>query len=229
MDLLGKVRDALYASHHRRVHQPRVGRVARALAAQIGQAGSLLDIGCGDGTVARDIAAAVGADRVAGVDVKVRAEVAVEVTAYDGVRLPFPDRSFDAVVISDVLHHCEDPRAVLREALRVARACVAIKDHFCFGPVSERILLWMDMAGNAAPGVTVRGTYFTPGQWVEMVTACGGRVTHLDWPLQIHDYPFRLVTRDELQFAARVEHAVDDGRLTRDAASRSAPQPPGDT
>lgn len=209
MDLLGKVRDALYASHHRRVHEPRVGRVARALAAQIGRAGSLLDVGCGDGTVARDIAAAVGADRVAGVDVKVRPEVAVEVTAYDGVRLPFPDRSFDAVVISDVLHHCEDPRAVLREALRVAGACVAIKDHFCFGPVSERILLWMDMVGNAAPGVTVRGTYFTPGQWVSMVTDCGGRVTHLDWPLQIHDYPFRLVTRDELQFAARVEHAGD--------------------
>jgi SAM-dependent methyltransferase len=208
LDQLGaRVRGALYAAHHERVHLPRVKRVAAALAAQIGTAGSLLDIGCGDGTVARTIGEAVGAGRVAGVDVKVRPEVAIEVTAYDGLRLPFPDAAFDAVVISDVLHHCSDPRAVLREALRVAKDVVAIKDHFCFGPVSEAVLLWMDQAGNAAPGVHVRGTYWTPSEWVEMVGSCGGRIASLAWPLRIHDYPFRLVTRDELQFAARVEHA----------------------
>ena len=201
-----RLRGALFAAHHRHVHLPRVDRVSRALAAQIGEARSILDIGCGDGTVARRIAAAVGADRVAGVDVKVRPEVAIDVTPYDGTRLPFPDGSFDAVVISDVLHHCEDPRAVLGEALRVA-SVVAIKDHFRFGPVSEKILLWMDQVGNAAPGVHVRGTYWTPGEWVEMVAACGGRFAKLTWPLQIHDYPFRIVTRDELQFAARIERA----------------------
>lgn len=200
-----RVRGAIFQAHHERVHVPRVGRIARALADQIGEAGSILDVGCGDGTVARQIAAAVGADRIAGVDIKVRPEVAIEVKAYDGRTLPFPDRSFDAVVISDVLHHCQDPRAVLREALRAAAKAVVIKDHFRFGPVSETILLWMDRIGNAAPGVDVRGTYWTPGEWVEMVNACGGRFAHLTWPLQIHDYPFRLVTRDELQFAARIE------------------------
>ncbi|MFT3773197.1 MAG: class I SAM-dependent methyltransferase [Minicystis sp.] len=210
--IVDRVRGALFAAHHDHVHVPRVERVARALATQIGAARSILDVGCGDGTVARRIAAAVGADRVAGVDIKVRPEVAIEVTAYDGTLLPFPDRSFEAVTISDVLHHCEDPRAVLREALRVADRVVAIKDHFRFGPVSEKILLWMDQVGNAAPGVHVRGTYWSPGEWVEMVNACGGRFGNLTWPLQIHDYPFRIVTRDELQFAARIEHARADGK-----------------
>jgi SAM-dependent methyltransferase len=210
--LAHRLRGALFAEHHRRVHLPRVDRVARALAAQIGEARSLLDIGCGDGTVAAQIGAAVGATRIAGVDVKVRPEVAIEVTAYDGTHLPFPDRSFDAVVISDVLHHCHDPAAVLREALRVASRAVAIKDHFCFGPVSGKILLWMDQVGNAAPGVDVRGTYWTPTEWVDMVTAAGGRIARLTWPLQIHDYPFRLVTRDELQFAARLEPAAAGGQ-----------------
>lgn len=205
--LTDRLRGALFSAHHRRVHVPRVDRVARALAAQIGHARSLLDVGCGDGTVARQIGDAVGAERVAGVDVKVRPQVAVEVTAYDGLHLPFADGAFDVVVISDVLHHCEDPHAVLREALRVAKDAVAVKDHFCFGPISEKILLWMDQVGNAAPGVHVRGTYWTPAEWVEMVNAAGGRIAKLEWPLQIHDYPFRLVTRDELQFAARIEHA----------------------
>ena len=208
MDLL---RRALFQAHHQRVHVPRVERVARALAAQIGHAGSLLDVGCGDGTVARAIGQAVGAQRVAGVDVKVRPEVAVEVTAYDGTHLPFPDGAFEAVVISDVLHHCVDPRAVLREALRVAARVVAIKDHFRFGPVSGKILLWMDVVGNAAPAVEVRGTYFGPGEWAAMVSEAGGRFAGIEWPLQIHDYPFRIITQDRLQFAARVEHARAQG------------------
>jgi hypothetical protein len=94
---------------------------------------------------------------------------------------------------------------VLGEALRVAGRVVAIKDHFRFGPVSEKILLWMDVVGNAGPAVEVRGTYFGPREWVDMVTGAGGRFTGLDWPLQIHDFPFRLVTQDRLQFAARIE------------------------
>ena len=201
---------ALVSAHHHRVHVPRVERVARALAAQIGQAASLLNIGCGDGTVARDIAARVGvrAGRVAGVDVKVRPEVAIEVVAYDGVHLPFATGAFEAVVISDVLHHCHDPRAVLREALRVAGKVVAIKDHFRLCPVSEKILLWMDIVGNAGPAVEVRGTYFSPREWAKMVAGADGRFTGIEWPLRIHDLPFRLVTQDRLQFAARIEHAA---------------------
>jgi SAM-dependent methyltransferase len=205
MDLLKR---ALFEAHHERIRVPRVERVARALAGQIGRASSILDVGCGDGTIARDVAGRVGAQRVVGVDVKVWDRVEIEVSRYDGEHLPFPDGAFDAVLISDVLHHCHDPRAVLADALRVASQVVAIKDHFRFGPLSDTILLWMDVIGNARPAVEVRGTYFAPGEWVELVTKAGGRFTRLEWPLQIHDYPFRLVTRDQLQFAARIEHAT---------------------
>jgi SAM-dependent methyltransferase len=202
------IKRALVEAHHRRVHLPRVTRVARALAAQIGSARSLLDVGCGDGTVAKDIGAKIGAERVAGVDIKVRPFVAIEVARYDGTHLPFPDGAFEAVIISDVLHHCHDPAAVLRDALRVASRVVAIKDHFRFGELSNKILLLMDVAGNAGPAVEVRGTYFRPREWIELVRQAGGRVTGLEWPLRIHDLPFRLVTQDRLQFVARIEHAT---------------------
>lgn len=198
---------ALFALHHRAIHVPRVARVTRALAAQIGRAASLLDIGCGDGTVAHGIGAAVGATRIAGVDVLVRPTTAIPVTEYDGMHLPFPDGAFEAVVISDVLHHCASPRTVLREALRVASRVVAIKDHFRFDRLSGAILLAMDQVGNAAPGVLVRGTYFTAGEWAGLVRDAGGRFTGLSWPLRIHDLPWRLVTQDRLQFAAKIQHA----------------------
>ncbi len=198
---------ALFALHHRAIHVPRVDRVTRALAAQVGRAASLLDIGCGDGTVALGIGAAVGATRIVGVDVLVRPTTAIPVTEYDGERLPFPDGAFEAVVISDVLHHCASPRTVLREALRVASRVVAIKDHFRFDRLSGAILLAMDQVGNAAPGVLVRGTYFTAGEWAGLVREAGGRFTGLSWPLRIHDLPWRLVTQDRLQFAAKIQHA----------------------
>jgi hypothetical protein len=96
----------------------------------------------------------------------------------------------------------------LREALRVASRIVAVKDHFCFGPFSEKLLLWMDVVGNAGPGVHVEGKYLDPAEWVALVREAGGRITGLDWPLKIHDLPFRLVTRSELQFAARIERTA---------------------
>lgn len=39
----------------------------------------------------------------------------------DGSALPFADGAFESVFIRDVLHHVEDPPAVLREAARVLR------------------------------------------------------------------------------------------------------------
>ena len=197
---------ALFALHHRAIHLPRVERVTRSLAAQIGRAGSLLDIGCGDGSVAAGIGAAIGATRLAGVDVLVRPGTAIPVTPYDGEHLPFADGAFEAVVISDVLHHCEHPAIVLREALRVAARVVAIKDHFRFDRLSGAILLAMDQVGNAAPGVLVRGTYFTGGELATLVHDAGGRITGLEWPLRIHDLPWRLITQDRLQFTAKIEH-----------------------
>jgi SAM-dependent methyltransferase len=205
--MLEPLKKALIAYHHRAVHVPRAKRVAGALAALIGPAGSLLDIGCGDGTVAKGIAAEIGARVVAGVDVLIRPEVAIDVRPYDGVHLPFPDGAFEAVVLADVLHHCAEPITVLREALRVASRVVAVKDHFCFGPLSDKLLLWMDVIGNAGPGVHVRGTYLSPAEWIALVRDAGGHLTGLDWPLRIHDFPFRLITRSELQFAARIERS----------------------
>jgi len=44
------------------------------------------------------------------------------VQVYDGQRIPFPGRSFDAVFSSNVLEHVEDVEALLGEAARVLKA-----------------------------------------------------------------------------------------------------------
>jgi len=179
-------------------------RVTRSVAAHIGRAESLLDVGCGDGNNTLKLAERIGARRVAGVDVLVRDRTYIEVRPYDGLHVPFGDHEFEVVTLLDVLHHCTDPLQVLKESLRVASRAVVVKDHFAFGRVSRTVLYAMDVFGNRKFGVASPGTYFDFATWVRMANEAGGRIAAVEWPLPLHDMPWRLVGWPELQFTAKI-------------------------
>lgn len=178
-------------------------RIVDALVRHIGKADSMLDVGCGNGAVAARVAELVGA-KVQGVDIVFRTERLIDITLYDGHTLPFEDDSFDYVTISDVLHHCEDPPAVLRDCARVAKKGIVIKDHFRFGPVSQQLLTWMDVFGNSDEPVLTRAKYFSFSELVEMADAAGTFVDELNWPMKVHDFPWRAVGWPELHFTAKL-------------------------
>jgi arsenite methyltransferase len=106
--------------------------VLRQLALADGE--SVLDIGCGPGLMATDLAEAVGpTGRVCGIDVsdsmltlaRGRAVPAngapVEYRSGDAYAVPYPDESFDVAVCTQVLEYLEDVPAALAEARRVLR------------------------------------------------------------------------------------------------------------
>jgi SAM-dependent methyltransferase len=190
--------------HHRTSRLPQGQRVTASMARHLDRVGSLLDVGCGDGRNTRRLAETCGATTVAGVDVHVRDETLIDVTPYDGRNLPFPDRSFDAVTLVDVLHHCEDPQRTLDEAVRVARTKVVLKDHLAFGGMTRRLLHLMDLVGNAKDGIPSPGTYFELRQWVAMIDHAGARMADMDWPLKTHDLPWSLAGWPVLQFTAKL-------------------------
>ena len=105
--------------------------LAAALAPLLSEARTVLDVGCGDGLLARDLAARRPGLRVHGVDVRVpgNGPWPVPICRIDGRRLPFPDGAYDVCLLVDVLHHCLWPLDLLREAARVARRCVIVQDH----------------------------------------------------------------------------------------------------
>jgi ubiquinone/menaquinone biosynthesis C-methylase UbiE len=88
----------------------------------------VLDVGSGDGSVARAILELRPDLEVRGLDTLVRDETLVPVERFDGSVLPLPGRSVDAVTFIDVLHHTVDPTVLLREASRVARRAIVIKE-----------------------------------------------------------------------------------------------------
>ena len=94
----------------------------------------VLEVGCGTGVVARDLAGLVGrAGVVTAVDpsatLLARARALSRGTSggrvlfrhADGQRLPFADGRFDAVLAITVILHVEDPLRVVKEMVRVVR------------------------------------------------------------------------------------------------------------
>ncbi len=124
---------------------------------------TLLDVGCGPGTITVDLASIVepghvtGIDRSAEVIEKARADVGsngpgnVTFAVGDVYALGFEDDCFDVVYAHQVLQHLTDPVAALREMRRVLRpgGLLAVRDAdysaFTWFPLDSRLDRWMEL------------------------------------------------------------------------------------
>lgn len=121
---------------------------------------SLLDVGCGPGTITVEFADRLAPGRVVGLDAS--AEVIGKASADftrdnlsfvtgDAYALPFDDDSFDIVHAHQTLQHVADPVAMLREMRRVAKpgGLVAARDVDYAGtiwyPRVPGLDLWLDL------------------------------------------------------------------------------------
>ncbi len=82
--------------------------------------GTLLDIGCDDGGFVARIPARTSVALDLNLSSLRRARTSQKVCA-DGTRMPFRDAVFDFVIVSDVIEHVEDDRALLAQAMRYVR------------------------------------------------------------------------------------------------------------
>lgn len=101
----------------------------------------ILDLGCGSGIVGETFQEFFQAD-LFGVDIKDRRIYPIPFKLIDGKNLPFPENSFDVVLINYVLHHSRDPLALLNEAKRVTRDKIIIYEDLAEGCLSK-LVCWL--------------------------------------------------------------------------------------
>lgn len=149
---------------------------------------SVLDVGCGDGLLACLICQRRNDIELNGIDISIRDKTYIPVSKFDGEVIPYDDSSYDVVMLVDVLHHTRDPRILLREARRVSRKAIAIKDHTRNGLLAQSTLKFMDKIGNARHGTGLTYNYWPRDQWIETFEILGLRIEV--WRADLHLYPW---------------------------------------
>lgn len=190
--------------HESIVFDRRIRVLARHLANVIPEHVSVLDVGCGDGLLARSISQMRPDLAFQGIEVLLRPETHIEVTEFDGSTVPFSEKSFDVVMMVDVLHHTDDPCVLLREASRVAASAVVLKDHTLTGWMSEPTLRFMDRVGNARHGVALPYNYWRPDQWSDAFEQLGLEIEEWKERLGLYWWPASLLFDRRLHFVAKL-------------------------
>jgi len=101
----------------------------------------ILDLGCGSAIAGKEFKEFFRAN-IIGIDIKDRRVEKIPFQIFDGKTLPFPENSFDVVLINYVLHHSRDPIALLREAKRVTRDKIIIFEDLTEGCLSK-LFCWL--------------------------------------------------------------------------------------
>lgn len=182
------------------------GRRARALAASVSPflkpGWSVLDVGCGDGSIALALAQEVPQLTVRGLEVQPRASVSIPVASYDGVHIPVGDGAVDAVTFVDVLHHAIAPLELLQDARRIARRRVIIKDHRTSRPAAHLTLRFMDRVGNVGHQSAAPNGYWSTERWKRAFIETGYDLVHWQTEIGLYPWPASWVFERGLHFVA---------------------------
>lgn len=198
----------MLAKAHGLVFSRRVRVLTNHLTDMLPRNASVLDVGAGDGTIARLVMDARPDLTIQGVDVLARTNSYIPITLFDGATIPHADREFDAAMMVDVLHHAAQQQRLLSEMCRVVKQTIVIKDHVVEGPLARQTLAFMDWVGNARFGVSLPYAYWTAAQWDRAFADVRLTVAERRTSLGLYPWPASMVFDRGLHFIARLERAA---------------------
>ncbi len=198
---------------------------------------SILDVGCGPGTITADLADRVGDGEVVGLDrageVVAAATADFPATGHPNLRfttgdvyeLGFADESFDVVYAHQVLQHLTDPVAALVEMARVVRpgGIVAVRDAdygaFTWFPADPALDRWLAMYHEVTRrnGAQADGGRHLPS-WVLAAGLTEITVSSSSWTYATADERtwWGGLWAERLERSDLAQQAVDDGVASRE-------------
>src|SRR5262249_11250124 len=150
----------------------------------------------------------------AGIDTVIRGSNYFPVSPFDGVHIPEPDSSKDVVMLIDVLHHCDDPESLLREAKRVARKRLVVKDVLNDGFLADITLRIMDVMANRRYHAQRRFSLWSRAKWQNAFSGLDLQIASWQDSLGLYPWPAGLLFERSMHFIADLR--------VRDTASQSS-------
>jgi len=206
MHFLGRTAERLF-------FRRRSERLADAIAPLLPPGGQVLDVGCGDGLIDQLLLERRPDVTISGIDAVARAEAQIPVREFDGVTIPYDAGEFDAVLLIDVLHHTTDPLVLLREAMRVTRGDIILKDHTRDGLLAGPTLSVMDWLGNAHHDIPLPYCFWSEAEWRRAFQQLA--LTVASWDNRLDQYPWWLgwLTERRLHMVTRLTPANPEREL----------------
>ncbi len=166
-------------------YQRKIPQVLESLDSWIQPGDTVLDLGSGNGHIAESIKKNKQAD-VTLLDVVDINETELPLVLYEGDTIPFQDNSFKAILLSFVLHHCEDPTKVLKEACRVSKDKVIIFEDTYKSKAGRVVTCMNDYAANlpsffmrsAGGSMNMPFNFMKVKEWEELFEQLGLEVVH---------------------------------------------------
>lgn len=191
-------------AHEKLLFNRRVRVLVEEVGNLIPENSAILDVGTGDGQIAKMIGMTQSGTSVQGIDIMERSKTHIPVSLFDGATIPFGDNSVDVVTFVDVLHHTHDPQVLISEAARVARTAVIIKDHLSENLIDHATLRLMDWVGNAPHGVVLPYNYASRKQWEKWFKAAGLFEDKYLTDIPLYPAPLSWIFGRKLHFIARL-------------------------
>lgn len=172
MNLIKKI----LQKHNLGARETRTTKLAKDIAVLLSDSKSFLDVGAFDGLLTKKIMKRRKGLKGKGVDILIPEKTFINVKKYDGKKIPYANNSFDATLLIDVLHHAEVPVALLKEACRVSKKHVIIKDHYYTNFFGRLILSIIDFLGNESFNIKVKFHFYRIEEWGKIFKQCNLKI-----------------------------------------------------
>ena len=169
----------------------------------------ILDIGAGDGALDRLLLTENPLFHISGIDTLKRPFTFIPIEEYDGAHINLNDNSVEATMLIDVLHHTDNIAEVLKEASRVSKKYIIIKDHIVSDDKSLFKLKLMDYVGNKPNGVSLPYNYLSKDEWDSVFGQLGLSIKYIKYDLHLYSGLFHSIFDSDLHFIALLEKEDD--------------------
>jgi ubiquinone/menaquinone biosynthesis C-methylase UbiE len=188
---------------HEPIYKYRLEVLSGMIIPFLNEGDKVLDIGCGSGRLGEMIMKSNKCPKnlkYTGIEKFPRGGEPIEVIEYDWNKLPMKADSFDIVILADVLHHDKNPLQLLREAERVSKKKVLIKDHKKDKASDQLRISFLDLAANKPHGIKCFYKYNTLIEWHSMIAEAKLTIEKEQLMINLYPWLFDMIFGKNLQY-----------------------------